>query len=95
MGGTNYHGPIEKKSRGGASAAGSDADLVAQFPGKVRRILITEGTTVVEGEPLVLIEAMKMEFSVKAPFAGKVSKIRVSEGQQLSPGDRFLDLEPI
>lgn len=80
--------------RAGASAAGSDADLVAQFPGKVRKVLVAAGAQVTEGDPLVLVEAMKMEFSIKAPFAGRVAKIHVTEGQQLAPGHRFLDLEP-
>lgn len=94
VGGKLYFGKVESVARGGVSSArGSDADLVAQFPGKVRKILIQEGATVKEGEPLLLIEAMKMEFSVKAPFDGKVKKLLVKEAQQLNPGDRFLDLE--
>jgi acetyl/propionyl-CoA carboxylase alpha subunit len=72
---------------------GGDADLAAQFPGKVRKLLVQEGQTVAAGDPLLLVEAMKMEFAIKAPFAGKVAKIRVQEGQQLMPGDVFLDLE--
>lgn len=81
--------------RGGSAAGGSDADLVAQFPGKVRKILTAVGAVVAEGDPLVLVEAMKMEFSVKAPFAGRVKSVHVSEGQQLTPGTRFLDLEQL
>lgn len=92
MGGSLFFGPIDATARGGATAGGSDLDLIAQFPGKVRKVLVQEGATVAEGEPMLLLEAMKMEFSVKAPFAGKITKIRVTEGQQLSPGDRFLDL---
>jgi len=88
-----YHGSIDAKARAGTAAGGSDQDLIAQFPGKVRKILVAEGAMVEEGMPLLLLEAMKMEFSVKAPFAGKISKILVKEGQQLSPGDRFLDLK--
>ena len=42
---------------------------------------------------MLLLEAMKMEFSVKAPFKGTIERILVKEGQQLSPGDRFLDLK--
>lgn len=79
--------------RGTQSAAGSESDLIAEFPGKVRKILVHEGASVPAGEPLLLIEAMKMEFSIRAPFKGKVSKIFVHEGQQLTPGTRFLDLE--
>lgn len=89
-----YHGSIEAKARAGGASGGSEADLVAQFPGKVRKVLVAEGATVEEGVPMLLLEAMKMEFSVKAPFAGKIEKILVKEGQQLAPGDRFLDLKP-
>jgi biotin carboxyl carrier protein len=87
-----YHGALESQARDTASGGGSDLDLIAQFPGKVRKILVKEGESVAEGSPLLLIEAMKMEFSVKAPFTGKIENIRVTEGQQLTPGDRFLDL---
>src|SRR5262245_17300492 len=51
-----------------SSDAGSDADLVAQFPGKIRKILTTEGAAVLSGDKLILVEAMKMEFAIKAPF---------------------------
>ncbi|MCM2322751.1 MAG: biotin/lipoyl-binding protein [Oligoflexia bacterium] len=76
-----------------AGVSGEGA-LIAQFPGKVRRLLVTEGRSVAEGEPLVWVEAMKMEFSIEAPFAGVVAKVLVREGQSVSPGDRFLELEP-
>ena len=68
-------------------------DLVAQFPGKVRKVLVQSGSKVLEGDPLVLVEAMKMEFTIRAPFSGQVLQVRVQVGQQLSPGDRFVDLE--
>ncbi|MGK5082871.1 acetyl-CoA carboxylase biotin carboxyl carrier protein subunit [Bdellovibrionota bacterium FG-1] len=93
LGGALFHGDIVRDARSsGGALAGSDADLVAQFPGKVRKILVTEGASVKEGEPLILVEAMKMEFSIKAPFSGKVTRILVKEAQQLAPGDRFLDM---
>jgi biotin carboxyl carrier protein len=79
----------------GGSAASVEAELTAQFPGKVRKILVQEGATVQAGDPLILVEAMKMEFAVKAPVAGTVTSVRVKEGQQLSPGDRFFDFKPV
>ena len=91
--GSLFFGPVQAEARGAAAAGGSEQDLVAQFPGKVRKILVGEGTLVEAGTPMLLLEAMKMEFSVKAPFAGTVHRILVKEGQQLSPGDRFLDLK--
>jgi biotin carboxyl carrier protein len=94
LGGVLYSGEVARDQRAGQSAAGSDADLVAQFPGKVRKVLVQEGAVVAEGDPLVLVEAMKMEFAINAPFAGKVTRVLVKEAQQLSPGDRFVELAP-
>jgi acetyl/propionyl-CoA carboxylase alpha subunit len=89
-----WHGEVASTRQGaGGGSAGSDSDLIAQFPGKVRKILCQEGQAVQEGEPLLLVEAMKMEFAVKAPAAGKVTRILVKEAQQLQPGDRFVDFE--
>ena len=73
----------------------TDGDLIAQFPGKVRKILIEKGATVLEGDSLVLVEAMKMEFSIRAPYSGKVKEVLVKEGQQISPGDLFVELEAV
>ena len=71
------------------------SDLVVQFPGKVRKILVSKGQQVIEGDPLVLVEAMKMEFTIRAPYSGSVREVLVQEGQQLSPGDIYVDLEMI
>ena len=83
----------DRQALSSAGGASSEGDLVAQFPGKVRKILVKKGAQVAEGDPLILVEAMKMEFAIKAPFNGKVSQILVEEGQQVLPGARFLDLE--
>jgi 3-methylcrotonyl-CoA carboxylase alpha subunit len=96
--GRAYAAEVQKTSAGagagaGASAAEIDAELVSQFPGKVRKILVQAGAEVELGQPLLLIEAMKMEFSVKAPARGRVAELLVKEGQQLSPGDRFVRFE--
>lgn len=93
LGGKLYQGEISQDRSSSGIASRSDADLTAQFPGKIRKVLVTSGVSVKEGDPLILVEAMKMEFTIKAPFDGKVSRILVKEGQQLSPGDRFLDFE--
>lgn len=84
-----------EEAAGSGGAARSDADLTAQFPGKVRKVMVTVGATVAEGDSLVLVEAMKMEFPVRAPYAGRVKKVHVQDGQQIGPGDRFVDLEKV
>ena len=44
------------------------------------------GQEVVEGETLVILEAMKMEMAIAAPVTGTVHSIRCSEGQMVMPG---------
>ena len=64
-------------------AAGS---LVAPMPGSVVRVLVGVGDTVVKGQALVVLEAMKMEHTVSAPAAGAVTGVEVSAGQQVEAG---------
>ncbi|MGK5086242.1 biotin/lipoyl-containing protein [Bdellovibrionota bacterium FG-2] len=78
-------------SAGSLSAPELPDDLVAQFPGKVRKLLVVEGERVAKGDCLVLVEAMKMEFSIRSPFSGLVTRVLVHEGQQVQPGDRFIE----
>lgn len=68
-----------------------NSDLTAQFPGKVRKVLVRPGQKVKRGENLVLIEAMKMEFTIRAPSDGSVDGILVTDGQQLSPGTQLIE----
>ncbi|MDP6934420.1 MAG: biotin/lipoyl-containing protein, partial [Myxococcota bacterium] len=60
--------------------------LTCSMPGRVIRIMVQEGDPVEEGQPLVVIEAMKMENELRAPQAGQVRCIHVSSGDQLDAG---------
>jgi propionyl-CoA carboxylase alpha chain len=64
-------------------AAGS---LTAPMPGAVVRVLVAAGDAVVIGQPLVVLEAMKMEHTVAAPAAGTVAAVSVAAGQQVDAG---------
>ena len=66
--------------------AGRAGSLVAPMPGSVLRILVAEGDEVVPGQPMLAMEAMKMEHQVVAPAAGTVAEIFVQVGQQLDHG---------
>lgn len=85
----------ERLAQSAASGAAGSAksDYTAQFPGKVRKIIVKEGDSVQAGAPLIMVEAMKMEFAIKAGSSGVVKKILVSEGAILSPGQKLLDFE--
>ena len=65
------------------AAAGS---LLAPMPGLVRRVLVEAGTTVAAGQPLLVLEAMKMEQTVAAPAAGVVAELRAKAGEQVAAG---------
>jgi len=65
-------------------AAGS---LTASVPGRVVAVHVREGDAVEAGQPLLVIEAMKMEHPVSAPAAGVVSLVAVSVGDQAKAGD--------
>jgi acetyl/propionyl-CoA carboxylase alpha subunit len=69
----------------GAVAGG----LTAPMPGKVVKVLVTEGQEVAANAPLVVLEAMKMEHTVRAPAAGTVRAIHVAVGDQVDT-DRVL-----
>jgi acetyl/propionyl-CoA carboxylase alpha subunit len=60
--------------------------LLAPMPGGVVRVLATPGDTVGAGQPLVVLEAMKMEHTVSAPVDGVVAEIAVRPGDQVDTG---------
>ncbi len=60
--------------------------LVAPMPGKVIKLAVAEGATVVAGDILVVLEAMKMEHELVAPADGTVTELRVAEGDQVDAG---------
>jgi acetyl/propionyl-CoA carboxylase alpha subunit len=66
-----------------AIAVGS---LVAPMPGAVVRVLSAAGDTVAAGQPLVVLEAMKMEHTVASPGPGVVAEVHVVAGQQVDAG---------
>ena len=66
---------------------------VAPMPGKVLAVRVAAGQAVAKGDPLVILEAMKMEHEVSAPHPGLVVEVRVEEGQQVDAGTVLVVLE--
>ncbi|MCC2125408.1 biotin/lipoyl-binding carrier protein [Hominiventricola filiformis] len=69
-----------------AGAAGS-VEVTASVPGKVFKIEANTGATVKAGDPIVILEAMKMEIPVVAPEDGTVASINVAVGDAVESGD--------
>ncbi|WP_285759131.1 acetyl/propionyl/methylcrotonyl-CoA carboxylase subunit alpha [Nocardiopsis ansamitocini] len=68
--------------------------LLAPMPGTVRRVVVAAGDTVEFGQPLLWMEAMKMEHRVTAPVAGVVSVLEVGPGAQVEAGAVLAVVDP-
>lgn len=67
--------------------AGSMSELRAEMVANVWKILVAEGDEVENGQPLVILESMKMEIPVMAERAGTVTQLSVTEGSVVQEGE--------
>ncbi len=80
-------------AKGGRPKPGGPGDVTTPVPGRVVKILVTEGTRVAAGDPVLVIEAMKMENRVTAPTDGTVKAIHVKEGDSVNSDETLIQLE--
>jgi len=73
------------------SEAGSDA-MQAPMPGTVLKILVNQGDSVQENQPVLVLEAMKMENEIVASQTGTVQGIHVAKGDVVNSGDALLTI---
>lgn len=76
-----------------SAAAAGPAPLVAPMPGLVVRVDVAAGDAVASGQPLVVMEAMKMENELRAPAAGTVTRVAVAPGTAVEKGTVLVELE--
>ena len=67
--------------------------LLSPMPGLLMKVLVSEGDTVVAGQDLAIIEAMKMENTLSASIAGTVSSIVATAGESLAVDDVIMEFE--
>ena len=71
---------------GAAAGAHGEEQVTAPMPGKVVRVLVAPGEEVAAGQPVVVVEAMKMENEMAASRAGTVKELPVGEGMSVGAG---------
>ena len=69
-------------------------EVTAPMPGKVMKVLVKDGDVVAAGDPLAVLEAMKMETTLSAESAAVVKRVLVAEGQMVDHGAVLIELSP-
>ena len=75
-----------------AAPAGGGEPVKASLAGNIFKVHVTPGTAVNEGDPLLIVEAMKMETVVPAPKAGTVTEVFVAEGDKVAVGEPLVSI---
>ena len=76
-----------------ADSLGAQSSLTAPMPGVVIRVLAREGERVQQRQPLVVLEAMKMETPLLSPYEAVVRRVHVEEGERVAGGAVLVELE--
>lgn len=85
--------PRSLSRKAAADKSGARQNISATMPGKIVRVLVTEGQTVERGQGLIVVEAMKMQNEMKAAKPGTVAKINAREGATVAAGELLMVLE--
>ena len=85
----NYNGKTfaysakKKSARKGSGAAVGNGEILAPMPGKITKINVKNGDSIEAGKVVLVMEAMKMEYTLKAAVAGKIEGLKNSVGDQV------------
>ena len=91
--GNSYTFTDPRPAAQGAGPA-SGGKIISPMPGRIVAVRVKPGDRVAKGQPLVTLEAMKIEHTLQAPFNGTVKSISVVEGNQVSEGVVLARIEP-
>ena len=87
--------PAEEIEESGRGAGAFVPEITSPMPGKVLAVKVAAGDVVEADQPLLLLEAMKMEQTVRAPARARVAEIRVQDGAMVGPGAVLMLLEEV
>lgn len=90
----SHSGAAPDIDHGGGAAAAEAAEIRSPMPGKILKVNVKKGDQVAEQQVLVVMEAMKMEYSLAAPARGVVLDIHCNEGQQVEHNQVLVNVGP-
>ena len=86
--------PRARRTAGAASAALGTGAVAVPMQGTIVKVLVSEGDRVEAGQPVVVLEAMKMENNINADVSGTVKEVKVAPGDTVGGGDVVMVIEP-
>ncbi|HES5648711.1 TPA: acetyl-CoA carboxylase biotin carboxyl carrier protein subunit [Streptococcus pyogenes] len=85
--------PQVEEAQAPQPVAAAEADAIpSPMPGTILKVLVAVGDQVTENQPLLILEAMKMENEIVASSAGTITAIHVGQGQVVNPGDGLITI---
>ena len=94
IGETEYYTTLTRKFEERKVWKAPDPKLVFSFiPGTILSVFVKEGQELNEGDPLVILEAMKMRNEVNMPMKGKIKQVNVSEGERIPKGHLIISIK--
>ena len=94
LGGDTYVFAAGDAARGVSAASGGTGKITAPMPGKVIAVLVATGDYVEHGQPVAVIEAMKMETTLTADVGGTVAQVAASAGETVEAGAVLVEITP-
>ncbi|HXV73135.1 MAG TPA: biotin/lipoyl-containing protein, partial [Sphingomonadales bacterium] len=92
-GGNTAEAILEDAAHAGEEEAEGPGLIKAPMPGKILDVLAKDGQKVKKGDALIIMEAMKMEYTLKAPRDGKVKGLNAKAGEQVAESKVLLEIE--
>ena len=87
--------PVMKKKRNASGKKKKSGTVSANIPGKVVTVEVNVGDEVVEGQVILILEAMKMQNEIQAPVSGTVISVNCEEGQAIEANIPLVVIEPV
>ena len=91
--GEAYEFTLDTGERAEGEAASGDGAILSPMPGKIVSVAAKAGAKLKKGDPILVLEAMKMEHTLTAPFDGKLAELNAKPGAQVSEGVLLAKLE--